>query len=64
MNNVDDKMDLLKMIANSMDCSIVYWNRIEDTIEQNIIISKILDTNSYITEYEYIKLSQKKWIGK
>ena len=64
MNKIENENDLLEMVADSMNCSIAYWQSIKDVIEKNIIISRTVCTRSYITESEYLKLSQKKWIGK
>lgn len=64
MNNKEDKMNLLEMIAKSMNCSIAYWTNVDDIIEQDITISRIIDTSSYISDYEYKKLIQKSWVGK
>lgn len=64
MDKIEKQNDLLEMVADSMNCSIVYWQSIKDAIENNIIISRTVCTSSYISESEYLKLKQKKWIGK
>ncbi|MDY2883699.1 MAG: hypothetical protein SOT71_13700 [Romboutsia timonensis] len=64
MDNKEDKMNLLQVLAKSMNCSVAYWKNVDDIIERDIIISRVVDTKSYINVYEDKKLMEKSWIGK
>lgn len=59
-----DKLELMNMLAKSMNCSVVKWNTVDDTISQNIEIFKLVDTSSYTTDDEYKKLKEKSFVGK
>lgn len=59
-----NELDLMNEVAKSMNCSIVKWDNVDEAINKNIEIFKLVDSSNYTTTDEYKKLKQKSFVGK
>ena len=56
--------ETLKKIADRMGAKLVRYNTIDEAIEKGIVVSIIVDSDSYITEEERKILESKINVGK
>lgn len=63
MNKSDLTYDLLKSLADQMDCELIYWNDLDEVMSRNVTISRFIDSSCYISDKEYEILERKSWIG-
>lgn len=51
-----ERDELLFILAKSMGAEIIQWNNVDETVNQGITITKLVDTSSYISKEENKKL--------
>lgn len=52
----EERDKLLSILAKSMGAEIMQWNNVDETVNQGIAITKLVDTSSYISKEENKKL--------